>query len=617
MDELRVYLDHLIQRESLRYQRPTTKLNPDRRQDLENRLALKDLLEASGRVKYLRKPDFQRSTWAWTAEDCVLLLESLVNEQVVPSIIMWSNEETGTDYILDGGHRISVVLAWLRNEWEDKSGSKPDWDEEDEKRILRAASDVRNLVKLRIGEISEFKAAEQELEDLLDQGNSDARQIMGGKKYKQARFYQKLLKGRVTFHILWVEGDYQRAELSFLRINKSGRQLTDWETKLVENRNSSLARIVMSLTSIESAQHYWPTHEQPDILDQVLLRKRQDILNNLHDLYEVLFKPSYQLSISRLQQPIFAITDVEKRPYYLAELFTIIQGGKGYETETKRFLESDKDAQPSDIIERGWQLVDSTIDTFAHLVGTGSNSLSLVPVVYFYTESGKYVRSLLYGMLYWLFSGSDQEILNRKRLFTIHRAAFEHILLTNKDVVSVIGRQKGSGTEITAQTAQYFHTVLELLIEHNGDSNSNQFSTRYDEVIKELIGNTRIPSQLQGLRSHTFSPRQKSTKILQALLEMSLKCEICGGILDPQMGVQHDHITQRFKGGETTANNQRIVHPFCNHEREIIQEAKQGQRHITLPAFVDSLLAVTEKQMALPLVFFDDKAFLQSYPPQE
>src|SRR5690242_7753624 len=116
-NELKVYLDHLISRESFRYVRPVEKINstvpsPARKLTLKN-------LQDRSRSKLLRKPDFQRATWAWSPEDCVLLLDSIVNDQVVPSIIMWSSPSNGLDYILDGGHRVSVALAWLSDDWGD------------------------------------------------------------------------------------------------------------------------------------------------------------------------------------------------------------------------------------------------------------------------------------------------------------------------------------------------------------------------------------------------------------------------------------------------------------------------------------------------------------------
>ena len=82
-DDLRVYLDHLIMRQSLRYKRPEEKTDYVPQQQLPT-LRVSDLIgdHASSRIGFLRKPDFQRATWA--PEDCVSLLDSIVNEQVIP-----------------------------------------------------------------------------------------------------------------------------------------------------------------------------------------------------------------------------------------------------------------------------------------------------------------------------------------------------------------------------------------------------------------------------------------------------------------------------------------------------------------------------------------------------
>lgn len=45
--------------------------------------------------------------------------------------------------------------------------------------------------------------------------------------------------------------------------------------------------------------------------------------------------------------------------------------------------------------------------------------------LYLYTEAGRYVRSLFYDLFYWLLAGSEEDILNRKHVLSIHRTAFE------------------------------------------------------------------------------------------------------------------------------------------------------------------------------------------------
>ena len=137
-EDLKVYLDHLIA-ENLRYKRSresvsdTTPTNSIFRMD--------DLYKGKRPSQDLRKPDFQRATWAWTPEDCVSLLESIINEQVIPSIIMWSSPENGFDYVLDGGHRVSVVMAWLNGDWGSQHPPEHYKDEEQERNIKEAGEE--------------------------------------------------------------------------------------------------------------------------------------------------------------------------------------------------------------------------------------------------------------------------------------------------------------------------------------------------------------------------------------------------------------------------------------------------------------------------------------------
>ncbi|HEX5502785.1 MAG TPA: DUF262 domain-containing protein, partial [Thermomicrobiales bacterium] len=117
-DETLVYLDHLIRRESFRFEQPDEAMGGQQEREAET-LRLSDLRDLS-RTRQFRKPDFQRATAAWTPEDCVSLLESVVQEQVVPSIIMWASPKSTLLYVLDGAHRMSVVMAWLCDDWGDR-----------------------------------------------------------------------------------------------------------------------------------------------------------------------------------------------------------------------------------------------------------------------------------------------------------------------------------------------------------------------------------------------------------------------------------------------------------------------------------------------------------------
>lgn len=604
-EDLRVYLDHLIKRENLRYHRSreivSSSGNPT--------LRMSDLFgdHPSSRANSLRKPDFQRTTWSWTAEDCVSLLESIVNEQVIPSIIMWMSPENGYDYILDGGHRISVVLAWLNDDWGEKLQIEAYRDEEEETLIKQAALEVRNLVKARIGSISDFQEADKEFHRAVMEDKAP-RLVLSPVTFKRGIFYQQLRKGEIGFHVLWVTGDYEKAEQSFLKINKGGKPLSEWETAVVDNRHSSFIRTVMSLTSVSSTRHYWHTKDLDEAKQEATQKKIDEIIDGINKLHETIFKPVYEIPIRRLQQPLFVAPDTQTKPFWLSQLLTIIEGGKGREGETRKLIDREKKASPEEIISNGMELVSDTLDAFSHLVGPSSKSLAVVPALYFYTDTGRYVRSLLYGLLYWLLAGSEENVLNRKRVFSIHRAAFEQILLDNKeDVVTGITRKTGSGHEITSQTAQYYQGLVELLIQHKDDIQSTAFSAGYSTLVKKLTNRASKVRVSPLGRSRLFTPNQKSALILDNFFQTPNRCGICDGILDLTADLQHDHILEHAKGGKTVPENQRLVHPFCNNQanREIILAGKDGRESIKLPRFIDPDLAIEPLQLEL----FDDSYF--------
>jgi len=516
---------------------------------------------------------------------------------------MWTSPESDLDYVLDGGHRISVVLAWLRDDWGDKV-LPPYVDEEQEKAIRKAAARVKQLVREKIGTIDDFRQAEKEFDRIVNEGQAP-KKVLPLRTFERAHFYRKLQRGNINFPILWVTGDYEKAAQSFLKINKTGRNLSDWETKLLENRDSSFARVVMSIANIDSARHYWPSDVPETSNKAELAGKITEIVDGIDKLHGILFQPSYESPAKsrRLQQPLLIAPSVEMKPFYLAELLTVMEGGKGQEAETEKLMKNDKAESPEKIIVNGWRLVDEALTTFEHLVGPSPKSLALVSLLYFYNDGGRHVRSLLYGLIYWLFSGGNEgDILTRKRVFTAHRAAFEQILLSDKEnIIRRIGRNIGSGPEVTYPTARFYQGLLELLVRHNDNIRSEQFEKDY----KELVDKLKIPDKSGGVsqtsegKSRIFTEKQKSTVVLRSLLTTATRCGICEGILDPRGGLQHDHMLKWSEGGQTIVENDRLTHPFCNNNRDIIEALRKGQQTLKLPAFFDPDLFIGTKQLRL------------------
>jgi hypothetical protein len=526
--KLTVYLDHHIKRDSLFYKRPSNAGSelPQTRGFLN----IKQLYGDDAEDYLLRKPDFQRATWSWSPEDCVELLDAVLNEQVVPSIIMWLGED-GTKFVLDGGHRISVLLAWIKDDWGDCLPAGHFKDDLLELASKNAAQRVRELLRERdIGAFREYQQAERTYRDLQKQDrvpNSE----MDSTSLDRATKARRWASVETGFPVLWVKGDYKTAEQSFLKINKTGRQLSKWETKLVENRTSSLARAVMSIAEVQQAGRFWPLDDEEVRNSKDLSEKAVTIIQLVKDLHNLLFQPIYETPIRRPVQPLVATpwTRPETKPAYVAEILTITEGLKGQPSETERLIQKDSGAPPSILLTNALTTLKHAKDDISSIYANSSRSLVLMPLVYFYNDQGRYVRSLLYGMLYWLNFGSpSKDVHNRQILFSAHRRALEKILIEYKEeIIRRITRRIGSGSEVTYPTARYFHGLLKLLIKHNDQIDTDVFKLEHMQLIETLDKkDSKPPRQDLDSAGRNFTRTQKAMVNVSDYLKMFMECVI-------------------------------------------------------------------------------------------
>ncbi|MDQ3257641.1 MAG: HNH endonuclease [Acidobacteriota bacterium] len=268
-------------------------------------------------------------------------------------------------------------------------------------------------------------------------------------------------------------------------------------------------------------------------------------------------------------------------------MLTVVEGKKGQKPETEALIKRDKHGSARDIIKGGLKLVNDAADVLGNIYGGSPRSLMLMPLVYFYNEQGVPVRSLLYGMLYWLNHGSEhRDILDRKRLFSTYRAAFETVLLDQKKtIIKRISRRIGSGPEVTYQTARYFDGLLKLIIEHKGVADSAAFQSTHESLI-ETLGGSAKPEILEEITpSPLYKGRDRDWANVNDVFSSFQFCEICGGRYLPGLFTQVDHIKRRKDGGKTTLENARNTHPFCNNQRDEIEALRAGEKQIVLPVF--------------------------------
>src|SRR5271157_4345635 len=112
----RVDMDAMIPREDFSVAQETYVL------DLIKDFPITNLKDDSPVLKLLRKPDFQRETNHWHPDQVVSLIASFVDGEVIPSLILWKAPRY--IFVIDGGHRLSALRAWMENDYGDQKISQ-------------------------------------------------------------------------------------------------------------------------------------------------------------------------------------------------------------------------------------------------------------------------------------------------------------------------------------------------------------------------------------------------------------------------------------------------------------------------------------------------------------
>ena len=134
-------MDAMIAREDLR---ETVGSSPETRRISEIRV--EDLEFGRPLFGLLRKPDFQRVTANWSSEKVSDFIRSFLNEEFVPSLIMWESKLNGKLFVIDGAHRLSALMAWVNDDYGNGILSKSFFGEdgitETQKRYAKATSEA-------------------------------------------------------------------------------------------------------------------------------------------------------------------------------------------------------------------------------------------------------------------------------------------------------------------------------------------------------------------------------------------------------------------------------------------------------------------------------------------
>ncbi len=206
-----VNLDALIRREDF-----AVNIDPKKTNQLDeaDKMKIVELEPSSLMYRWLRKPDFQRTTAHWRPEKVAGFIESFVSGDLIPALIFWQSDISGI-FVIDGAHRLSALIAWVHDDYGDGNMSLPFFEGGIPPEQKEAAKQTRDKIALRVGTYTELKHALSLTPE-------------------KARFASNLAAGGITLQ--WVRGDASRAERSFHTINTEQTPIGDLEVRLIRDR---------------------------------------------------------------------------------------------------------------------------------------------------------------------------------------------------------------------------------------------------------------------------------------------------------------------------------------------------------------------------------------------
>lgn len=509
----RVNLDAMIPREDFEIKEEETAI------DLFKDFPITHLSPESPYLKLLRKPDFQRETNHWNPDQVATFIASFLDNEVIPSLILWKSP--GFIFVLDGGHRLSALRAWVEDDYGDRNISLNFYGNEIPKDQRQVAARTRKLIEQKVGRYTNLK------------GKVGSKTPGIETKRANTLFTRSLT-------LQWVQGSADVAETSFFKINSQGTPLDDIETMLIRNRKKPIAISARAILRAGTGNAYWSSFED----------EKKTIVETLSkDLYANFFEPEIDMPLKTLDVPLGGSVSPVDALGLLIEYLTISGTTQAYGAKT--IDKYDDEGQGDATIS----ILNSALLIVQRMTGNSAGSMGLHPAVYFYNERGKYSRFLFLGMA----SLIAEKLRNNDNLyfkkFTAARKNLEKFLMSNKSLIGILLQNMGKGNRVSKM-----RDLFSFLVAESADR-----LVLPEEAIAHLGLRGRIFDVNAIQQGPTrFSDDDKSQIFITKALSNALTCTVCGGMLDPNKSVSYDHLTRVRDGGTGTPSNGDLVHPFCN-----------------------------------------------------
>lgn len=489
--------------------------------DMVQRIAIRDFTPGGLMGPSLRKPDFQRETNHWVPEQVASLLECFVNGDLIPSVILWKSPTN--IFVIDGGHRLSALRAWVEDDYGDGPLSSSFFGHEISDAQKKSAKRTRELVAAKVGPWKHF------------QTRSDDPDLEPAEKKRLHTVISRALS------VQWVSGDAGKAESSFFQINTRGAPLDEIEELLLKSRRKPVPIAARAVIRAGKGHRYWSAFQESTT---------EKIETSAKQLHKVLFDPEVKTPIKTLDLPLGGPKSVRTALQVLIELMLVAnQGQDGRPSNVTEMLD-DVDGSSTIVVLK------KTFDLMSRLTGNDGGSLGLHPAVYFYGPTGRHSSPMFMGTVKLVAKKLGENNRDFFRMFTGVRADLESILITNKDLIATILQKQISSKRVSRYVSFLDQVITALAIGNKVDENALLKFAGLDGKIVTSVANVESPKK--------FSNDTKSQIFIRTALASSVKCPICSGYLDTAKSVSYDHIQRAQDGGLCSAENLQLTHPYCN-----------------------------------------------------
>ncbi len=483
--------------------------------DLIRDFPITHLTSESPILKLLRKPDFQRETNHWTPEQIATFVASFLDSEVIPSLILWKSPMY--IFVIDGGHRLSALRAWMIDDYGDGPLSLAFYGGEISDEQKRIAKRTRKLIEARVGRYSKLR-------DEVDATPA-------------VRRAKTLFTRPLTLQ--WVYGNADVAETSFFKINSQGTPLDEIEEMLIRNRKKPIAIAARAILRAGGGHKYWSSFKEPQ------QKQIEELAAQFHLL---LFEPEVETPLKTLELPLGGSVSPIDALSLLIEFLTISAARKPEAPSIDEYDDDESGEATITVFKNSLQILN-------RITGNTPGSLGLHPAVYFYNERGKYTRFLFLGMMTLIAEKVRNNDSQFFRKFTKAREKVEAFLIDNKALITLLLSNMSKGQRTSKIKDLFNFLVTEV---HSGKDLTSE------AAVAQLGLSGRILEVNAPQAAVQITDDTKSTVYVRQAITKALPCPLCKGLLDPAKSVSYDHITPVRDGGTGDITNTQLVHPYCN-----------------------------------------------------